>query len=93
MLSQELARIANSSGILISCVESRLPYRNAGTDNPTRKRADMTALTGCGVNPNRQRYFLVDTRLIMDVTIGHVFDTHHKFKTNTLRSLSNSKGT
>ncbi len=32
-----------------------------------------------------------DTRLIMDATIGHVFDTHHNFKPNTLLSLSNSK--
>ena len=32
-------------------------------------------LIGCGVTPNAQRNFTVDTRLIMDVTIGHVFDT------------------
>jgi hypothetical protein len=51
----------------------------------------MMTLTGCGVNSNAQRNFLADTRLIMDVTIGHVFDTHHNFKPNTLLSLSNSK--
>ncbi len=67
-------------------MEYRLPYRDAGTENPTRKRAYMMALTGCA-----QCNFSVDARLIMDVTIGHVFDTHHNFKTNTLRSLSNSK--
>jgi hypothetical protein len=27
----------------------------------------------------------------MDVTIGHVFDTHHNFKPNTLQNLANSK--
>jgi hypothetical protein len=29
--------------------------------------------------------------LIMDVTIGNVFDTNHNFKPNTLLSISNSK--
>ena len=55
------------------------------------KRADMMTLTGCGVIPNAQHNFSVDTRLIMDVTIGHVFDTHYNFKANTFLSLSNSK--
>ena len=73
------------------CVESRLPYRDAGINNPTRKRADMMILTGCGVTPNAQRNFSGDTRLIMDVTIGHVFDTHYNFKPNTLQHLANSK--
>ena len=27
----------------------------------------------------------------MDVTIGHVFNTHHNFKANTLKNLANSK--
>ncbi len=53
--------------------------------------ADMMTLTGCGVTPNAQRNFSKDTRLIMDVTIGHVFDTHHNFKSNTLQTLANSK--
>ena len=38
-----------------------------------------------------QRNFSVGIRLIMDVTIGHVFDTHPNFKPNTLLSLSYSK--
>ncbi len=69
----------------------RLPYRDAGIDNPTRKRADMMTLTGCGVTPNPQRNVSTDTRLIMDVTIGHVLDTHHIFKPCTLQNLENSK--
>ena len=89
--AQELTKIANNSGILTTCVESGLPYRDAGIDKPTRKQADMMPLTGCGVTPNAQRNFSKDTRLIMDVTIGHVFDTHHNFKPNTLRNLANSK--
>ncbi len=36
----------------------------------------MMTLAGCGVAPNAQRNFSVDTRLIMDVTNGNVFDTH-----------------
>ena len=91
LFAQELTKIANNSGVLTTCVESRLPYRDAGTDNPTRKRADMMTLTGCGVTPNAQRNFSKETRLIMDVTIGHVFDTHHNFKPNTLQKLANSK--
>jgi hypothetical protein len=51
----------------------------------------MMTLTGCGVTPNAQRIFLTDTRLIMNVTIGHVFDTHHNFKPNTLQNMANSK--
>ena len=75
-------------------MESRLPYRDAGIDNPTRKRADMMTLTGCGVTPKAQRNFSRDTRLIMDVTIGHVFDTYHNlkqthFKIWLIRNVSN----
>ena len=91
LFAQELTKIANNSGVLSTCVESRLPYRDAGIDKPTRKRADMMTLTGCGVIPNAQRNFSAKTRLIMDVTIGHVFDTHHNFKPNTLRNLATSK--
>ncbi len=89
--AQELTKKANNSGILTTCVESRLPYRDARIDNPTRKQADKMTLTGCGVTPNAQRIFSRDTRLIMDVTIKHVFDTHHNFKPNTLQTLANSK--
>jgi hypothetical protein len=60
-------------------------------DKPTRKRADMMTLTGCGVIPNAKRNFLANTRLIMNVTIGHVFDTHHNFKPNALRNLATAK--
>ncbi len=51
----------------------------------------MMTLTGCGVTPNAQRNFSKDTRLIMDVAIGHVFDTHEIFKLNTLQTLANLK--
>ncbi len=51
----------------------------------------MMTFTGCGVIPNAQRNFSVNTRLIMDLTIGHVFDAHHLCKPNTLQNLANSK--
>ena len=38
-----------------------------------------------------QRNFSFSTRLIIDVTIGLVFDTHHHFKPNTLQNVANSK--
>jgi hypothetical protein len=91
LFAQELTQIANSCGIPSTCVESRLPYRDEGVTKPTRKRADMMTLTGCGISPNAQYNFSTDTRLIMDVTIGHVFDSNHKYKPNTLQDLTNSK--
>ena len=38
-----------------------------------------------------QRNFSVGIRLIMDVTIGHVFDTHHNFKPTTLLNSKHLK--
>ena len=51
----------------------------------------MMTLTGCRVIPSSQRNLSADTRLIIDVTIGHVFDTHLDFKPNTLQNLATSK--
>ena len=86
--SQELT---NSSGVPTTCVESSLPYQDVGTDKPIRKCADMMTLTGCGVSLNAQRNFSAGTRLIMDVSIGHVLDIHQNYKANTLLSLTNSR--
>ena len=36
-------------------------------------------------------HHLCNTCLIMDVTIGHVFDIHHNFKANTLWTFTNAK--
>ena len=91
LFAQELTKIANHCGVPTTCKESRLPYRDALLTRPTRKRADMMTLTSCGVSPNAQRNFSTDTRLIMDVTIGHVYDTHHQYKSDTLQRMTNSK--
>jgi hypothetical protein len=57
----------------------------------TMTEYQTTTLTGCEFTPNVHHKLSFDTGLIMDVTIGHVFYTHHNFKPNTSRSLSNSK--
>jgi hypothetical protein len=90
-LQKNLQKIANNSSVLTPFVESRLPYRDAGIVKLIRKRADMMTSTGCKVIPNAQRNFSANTRLILEVTIGHVFDTHHRFKPNRLQILANSK--
>ena len=91
LFAQELTQIANNNGIPSTCVESRLPFRDEGTTKPTRKRADMMTLTGCGVSPNAQYNFSKDTRLIMDVTIGHIYDSKHNYKPDNLQNMAGSK--
>ena len=91
LFAQELTQIANSNGIPSTCVESRLPFRDEGTTKPTRKRADMMTLTGCGISPNAQYNFSKDTRLIMDVTIGHIYDSKHNYKPDNLQNMAGSK--
>ena len=50
----------------------------------------MTFGGGC-VRPNQRLNFTKATRLIMDVTIGHVFDTNHNFKRNIIHSMETRK--
>mmetsp|Transcript_52383 Transcript_52383/g.109281 ORF Transcript_52383/g.109281 Transcript_52383/m.109281 type:complete len:515 (-) Transcript_52383:93-1637(-) len=89
--AQELTRIASECGIPTTCNESRLPYRDEGQTQKTRKRADLMTLTG-GVIPTNFRFdFTSNTRLIMDVTIGHTFDLAHHFKAKTLQTMEASK--
>ena len=45
-MARELTKIANECGIPTTCNESKLPYRDAGRPNQTRKRADMMTLQG-----------------------------------------------
>jgi hypothetical protein len=40
------------------------PYHDEGQDQQPRKRADMMALTGCGITPNPELNF---ARVIMDL--------------------------
>ena len=62
-LAQELTKIAIECGIPTTCNESRLPYRDEGQDQQSRKRADMITLTGCGINPNSELEFTSNTRV------------------------------
>ena len=71
-MARELTKIANKCGISTTCKGSKLPYRDAGRPNQTRKRADMMTLQGGCVQPNHRLNFSRSTLLIMDVTIGHV---------------------
>ena len=89
--AQELTRIANECGIPTTCNESRVPYRDEGRQIPSRKRADMMTLVGGVIPPNYQLSLTANTKLIMDVTIGHTFDTAHRFKSRTLQTMESSK--
>jgi hypothetical protein len=90
-MARELTKIANECGISTTCNESKLPYRDAGRPNQTRKRADMMTLQGGCVQPNHRLNFTRSTRLIMDVTIGHVYNVHHVYKPGNLRQMEASK--
>ena len=48
-------------------------------------------LTGCGINPNPEPDFTSNTRVIMDVTIGHTFTMSHQYKANNLRTMEATK--
>ena len=71
LLAQELTKIANKCGVPTTCNESRLPFRDEGTQNCSRKRADMMTLCNCGITPNPILNFHRTTHLVMDVTICH----------------------
>ena len=71
LLAQELIKIANKCGVPTTCNESRLPFRDEGTQNCSRKRADMMTLCNCGITPNPILNFHRTTHLVMDVTICH----------------------
>jgi hypothetical protein len=83
--------IADSNGIPSTCVDSRLPFRDEGTTKPTRRRADMMTLTGCGIFPNAQYNFSKDRVLTLDVTFGHIYDSKHNYKPDNLRTMTKSK--
>ena len=87
----ELSKIANECGIPTTCKESQLPYRDQGRQEQSRKRADMMTFGGGCVRPNQRLNFTKATRLIMDVTIGHAFDTNHHFKRNNVHSMETRK--
>ena len=87
----ELSKIANECGIATTCKESQLPYRDQGRPEQSRKRADMMTFSGGCVRENQRLNFTKTTRLIMDVTIGHVFDTRHNFKHRNIQTMETKK--
>ena len=64
---QELTKIPNECGVPTTCNESRLPYRDEGTQNCSRKRADMMTLCNCGITPNQILNFRRTTHLVMEL--------------------------
>ena len=50
----------------------------------------MTFSGGC-VRENQRLNFNKNTRLIMDITIGYVFDTRHFFKRRNIQAMETKK--
>ena len=90
-MTSELTEIANECGISTTCNESKLPYSDAGRPNQTGKRADIMTLQGGSVQPNHHLNFSRSTLLIMDVTISHVYNVHHSYKSGNLRQMEGSE--
>ena len=86
-LALEITSIANGSGVPSTCDESKLPFR----DEESRKRADLMTLVGCGIQPNVMLNFGQNTRLIMDISLVHVYDCNHRFKSSNLRDTEQRK--
>ena len=74
-----------------TCKKSQLPYRDQGRPDQSRKRADMMTFSGGCVRENQRLNFTKTTRLVMDVTIGHVFDSQHKFKRKNIQAMETKK--
>jgi hypothetical protein len=86
-LASEIASIANGSGVPSTCDETKLPFR----DDSSRKRADLMTLVGCGIQQNMTMNFGPNTRLIMDVSLTHVYDCNHRFKASNIRDAEQRK--
>ena len=89
-LASEITSIANGSGVPSTCDETKLPFR----DDSSRKRADLMTLVGtvgCGIQLNLTLNFRPNTRLIMDISLIHVHEYNHKFKTSSIRDAEQRK--
>ena len=49
------------------------------------------ALQRGGVQPNHHLNFSRSTQFIKDVTIGHVYNVQHRYKSGNLRQMERSK--
>ena len=90
-MARDLTKIANECGIATTYNDSKLQYGDACWPNQTRKRADMITLQGGCVQPNHHLNFSLSTLLIMDVTIGHIYNVHHSSKSGKLWQMEGSK--
>ena len=89
--ARELTKKGNKCDISTKCSESKLPYRDSGYPNQTRKRADMMTLQGWCDQPNHHLNFWRSTHFIIDVTMGRVYNLHHSYKPGNLRQIEGSK--
>ncbi len=74
-----------------TCKESQLLYRDQGRPDQSRKRADMMTFSGGCLRENQRLNFTKTTRLVLDVTIGNVFDSQHKFKRRNIQAMETKK--
>ena len=86
-LACEIASISNGAGVPSTCDESKLPYR----DVRSRKRADLMTLVGCGIREDLMLNFGPNTRLIMDVSLVHIYDSNHRMKPAIIRDSEQRK--
>ena len=83
-VAQELARIASTGGISTTAAEVEIPT----VSSSSRKRGDLMTRRGGRIplcpSPPFDRF----TRLVMDVKLGHVFDTvSHTPKPRSIRDM------
>ena len=90
-MARELTKTTNECNISTTCNQSKLPCRDAGHPIQTRKRADMMTLQGGCVQPNHHLNFSRSTLLIMDVTIGHIYNVHYSYKSGNLPQMEGSQ--
>ena len=86
-LAQLVASLGTEAGVPCTADERKIP--SLGNTN---SKGDVMTLIG-GVIPSSPSHpFTLGTRLIMDVTLGHVYDTAgHSPKPNSLRDAENRK--
>jgi hypothetical protein len=87
-VAQELARIASTGGISTTAAEVEIPT----VSSSSRKRGDLMTRRGGRIplcpSPPFDRF----TRLVMDVKLGHVFDTDsHTPKPRSIRDMERAK--
>jgi hypothetical protein len=86
-IAREIGHISFEGGAPMITKEKEIPYR----DPDSLKRADLMTRSG-GLVPSNITYgFTRETRLIMDVTLGHVYTGTHNLKRSRVDTLEQNK--